>query len=84
MSLDLRNTPLAKRPAVVAGLSMRMTTAGATIIGGPAIYAALGVRHAGISTALLLPVRLLLHPILSWLTNRQLILIVILQLISWR
>lgn len=53
MSLDLRNTSLAERPAVVAGLSMQMTTTGATVIGGPAIYAALGVRHAGISTALL-------------------------------
>jgi hypothetical protein len=53
MSLDLRNTALAERPVVVAGLSMQMTTAGAAIIGGPAIYAALGVRHAGISTALL-------------------------------
>lgn len=53
MSLDLSKTPLADRPVVVAGLSMLMTAANATIIGGPAIYAALGVRHSGISTALL-------------------------------
>lgn len=53
MSLDLRNMLLAERPAVVAGLSMRMATAGTPIIGGPAIYAALGVRHSGISTTLL-------------------------------
>lgn len=53
MSLDLRNTLLAERPVVVAGLSMRMATAGTSIIGGPAVYAALGVRHSGISTALL-------------------------------
>ena len=52
--MDLCNeVPLAERPAVVAGLSMQMIAGDTTVIGGPAIYAAIGVRHAGIDTALL-------------------------------
>lgn len=54
MSLDsCSRTTVAERPAVVAGLSLKMAAGGPGVIGGPAIYAALGVRHAGIRTALL-------------------------------